>query len=100
MATIRARKHADGSMRYTAIVRLRKGTTVIHQEAKTFAHRSAAAKWARTREVVLEDPAALVRAQQGEKTLSQLIRCCQQMVHVARTCPPAIENRSRSFELA
>lgn len=36
MATIRARKQADGSARYTAIVRIRKGSAVIHQEYKTF----------------------------------------------------------------
>ncbi len=43
MPTIRARKQADGSTRYTAIVRIRKGKTIIHQEYKTFAHRVAAA---------------------------------------------------------
>lgn len=36
MATIRARKQADKSTRYTAIVRIRKGKTVVHQEYKTF----------------------------------------------------------------
>ena len=45
MATIRTRKQADGTMRYTAIVRLRKGKTLVHQEARTFAHRSAALSW-------------------------------------------------------
>ena len=28
-----------GSTRYTAIVRMRKGKTIVHQEYKTFAHR-------------------------------------------------------------
>jgi hypothetical protein len=42
MATIRARKQTDGSTRYTAIVRIRKGNAVIHQAYKTFAHRVAA----------------------------------------------------------
>ena len=45
MATICARRQADGSTRYTAIVR-------------TFAHRAAAVTWAKHREVVLEDPSA------------------------------------------
>ena len=58
MATIRARRQADGSTRYTAIVRIRKGKAVIHQQYKTFAHRPAAVTWAKHREVVLEDPSA------------------------------------------
>lgn len=74
MATIRARKQADGSTRYTAIVRVRKGKTIIHQEYKTFAHRVAAVTWAKHREVALEDPATLIRVRQGTSTLAELIR--------------------------
>src|SRR5438445_2383930 len=74
MATIRARRQADGSTRYTAIVRIRKGTAVVYQEYKTFALRTAAASWAKHREVALEDPTALIRAQHGTPTLAQLIR--------------------------
>jgi integrase len=74
MATIRARKQADGAIRYMAIVRLRKGKEVIHQETKTFSQRTAAEKWAKSREVALEDPAALVKAKQTERSLSSLIR--------------------------
>lgn len=71
MATRRARKQADGTMRYSAIVRLRKGKQLIHRETKTFSQRSAAEKWAKSR---LEDPVALTKAQQGERSLSSLIR--------------------------
>jgi hypothetical protein len=39
MAYIKIRKQSDGSTRYTAIVRLRRGKTIVHQEARTFAHR-------------------------------------------------------------
>ena len=74
MATIRARKQADGTTRYTAMVRIRKGSTVIHQENRAFTHRSAALTWARHREVALEDPSALIRVQQGAPTLAELIR--------------------------
>src|SRR5882762_11614272 len=35
VATIRSRKQADGTTRYTAIVRLRRGKTLVHQEART-----------------------------------------------------------------
>lgn len=53
MATIRARRQSDGTMRYAAVVRIRKGKTLIHQEYKTFTHRSAALTWAKHRAVVI-----------------------------------------------
>jgi integrase len=65
MATIKARKQANGEMRYTAIVRVRSGQTVLHSESKTFGYRSAASTWAKRREVALEDPAELQRAQES-----------------------------------
>ena len=74
MAYIRVRKQSDGTTRYTAVIRLRIGKAVVHREAKTFAHRTAALSWARHREVALEDPATLVREQQGAPTLAGLIR--------------------------
>jgi len=74
MAYIKIRKQSDGSTRYTAIVRLRRGKTIVHQEARTFAHRGAAVTWAKHREVVLEDPYALTRVQHGAPTLAELIR--------------------------
>ena len=45
MATIRAGKQADGTTRYTAIIRIRKGKRVVHQECKTVAFHTAAASW-------------------------------------------------------
>lgn len=74
MPYIKVRRQSDGSTRYTAIIRLRSGKTIVHQEAKTFAHRSAAVSWAKHREVALEDPSALTRVQQGAPTLAELIR--------------------------
>jgi hypothetical protein len=74
MAYIKVRKQSDGSTRYTAIIRLRNGKTIAHQEAKTFAHRSAAVTWAKHREVELENPSFLARVQQGAPTLAELIR--------------------------
>jgi integrase len=73
MPTIKARKQANGSTRYTAIVRIRRGTIVLHQESRTFTHRTAALSWARHREVALEEPAALTRQQHGAPTLAELI---------------------------
>ncbi len=63
MATIKARWHANGTTRYTAIVRRRVGKAIVHPEAKTFTHHSAAVSWAQHREVGLEDPATLARRQ-------------------------------------
>ena len=74
MPYIKIRKQSDGSNRYTAIVRLRRGTTIIHQEARTFAYRSAAVSWGKHREVALEDPSALTRVKQGAPRLAELIR--------------------------
>ena len=65
MATIRARKQSDGTTRYAAIVRIRKRKTIIYQEYKTFALRTAAVSWAKHQEVQLEKPGALYRAQHG-----------------------------------
>ncbi|MGC2461420.1 MAG: tyrosine-type recombinase/integrase [Steroidobacteraceae bacterium] len=56
------------------MIRLRVGRSVVHQEARTFALRTAALSWARHREVALEDPATLGREQQGAHTLAELIR--------------------------
>ena len=74
MATIKARKQANGSTRYTAVIRIRRGTTVLHQESRTFTHRAAALSWAKHREVALEEPAALARQRHGTPTLAELIR--------------------------
>jgi integrase len=74
MPTIKARKQSDGTTRYTAIVRIRRGGAILHRESRTFAHRSAALTWAKHREVALEDPSALIRVQQGAPTLAELIR--------------------------
>jgi integrase len=74
MATIRPRKQADGSTRYTAIVRIRRGKTIVYQEYRTFALRTAAVSWAKHREVALEEPGALARVEQGVPTVAELIR--------------------------
>lgn len=74
MATIRARRQANGRIRYTAIVRIRQGKVVLHQEKKTFAHRAAAASWAKAREVALEDPSSPLRQNNKPRTLASIIR--------------------------
>ncbi|HEY2592230.1 MAG TPA: hypothetical protein VGI35_11625 [Steroidobacteraceae bacterium] len=74
MAYIKVRKKSDGTTRYTAIVRMRVGKSMVHQEAKTFTHRSAALSWAKHREVELENPHALNQKQCGKVTLAELVR--------------------------
>jgi len=74
MATIIARKQANGEMRYTAIVRIRQGKVVMHQESKTFAYRTASSSWAKSREVALADPASPLRQNNKPRTLASLIR--------------------------
>ena len=64
MATIKARRQGDGVIRYTAIVRIRRGGKILHRESRTFAHRTAALSWAKHREVELENPGALTGVQQ------------------------------------
>jgi hypothetical protein len=56
MATIRQRRQANGSIRYTAIVRLRKGTVLLHQEYRTFKHLATAQSWARRRALNSDQP--------------------------------------------
>jgi hypothetical protein len=74
MPYIRARKQADGTLRYSAVVRIRRSGKMLHQEAKTFTHRSAAKRWAKHRELSLEKPSNLARAQQPLTKLSILVR--------------------------
>lgn len=74
MPTIRARKRADGSTGYTAIIRIKKHGVIIHQEAQTFSREALARDWARRREVELERPGAIDQAQMGSLTLGALIK--------------------------
>lgn len=74
MATILPRRRADGTVGYMATIRLHSGNKLIHRETKTFSRRVAAEKWARAREVELENPSALLRAQEGDVTLASLVR--------------------------
>jgi hypothetical protein len=74
MATIRAPRQSDGTIRYAAIVRLRQGKTVLHYESETFSQRSAANSWAKSREVALEEPSSTLRQNNKPRTLASLIR--------------------------
>jgi integrase len=74
MATIKVRTKADGTLRYTAVIRLFRDGVIIHQEAKTFSRRTSAEAWAKRREVELEDPVAMARAGQPASRLGDWIQ--------------------------
>ena len=54
MGTITQRKSSDGTLRYTAQIRIKSGGEIIHSEAQTFSRRALAAEWLRRREAELE----------------------------------------------
>ncbi|WP_395820184.1 site-specific integrase [Devosia sp.] len=72
MATIRARKRADGTVGYTVQIRITRGG-IAHAETQTFDRQAAAKVWAGQREAELSKPGALERAATADTTLSQAI---------------------------
>ena len=51
VATIRARKSADGSLRYTAQLRIRNNGAQVYQDSPTFSPKQAAQVWAQRLEL-------------------------------------------------
>lgn len=72
MATIVPRERADGTVGYTAQIRITRGG-IKHTEAQTFERERAAKAWAAKREEELSKPGALERAATSEMTLGQTI---------------------------
>ena len=73
MATIRARKKADGSVSYTVQIRLKNKGAIVYQECQTFARKQAALAWARKREAELDEPGAIERANRKGTTVKEMI---------------------------
>lgn len=73
MATIRARKKADGSVSYTVQIRLKNKGVLVYQECQTFARKQAAQAWARKRETELAEPGAIERANRKAATVKEMI---------------------------
>lgn len=73
MATIRARKKADGSVSYTVQIRLKNKGVIVYQECQTFARKQAALAWARKREAELDEPGAIERANRKGTTVKEMI---------------------------
>ena len=72
MATIRARKLADGTVNYTAQIRIKRYGVQVYQERQTFARKQAAQAWARKRESELNERSAIERANREGAILSGL----------------------------
>jgi integrase len=73
MATIRARKRTDGSISYTAQIRLFRDGAQVYQESQTFARKQAAQAWVRKRETELDQPGAIERANRQGATVKEMI---------------------------
>lgn len=73
MATIRARKRTDGSISYTAQIRLFRDGAQVYQESQTFARKQAAQAWVRKRESELDQPGAIERANRKGATIKEMI---------------------------
>nr|WP_256346284.1 MULTISPECIES: site-specific integrase [unclassified Pseudomonas] len=73
MATIRARKLADGTVSYTAQIRIKRDGVQVYQESQTFARKQAAQAWVRKRESELDQPGAIERASRKGVTVKDMI---------------------------
>ena len=73
MATIRARKRADGSIGYTVQIRINRDKELVYQESQTFARKQAAQAWAKRRETELAEPGAIERATRTGHTVREMI---------------------------
>ncbi|NVZ62036.1 site-specific integrase [Pseudomonas gingeri] len=73
MATIRARKLADGTVSYTAQIRIKRDGQQVYQESKTFARKQAAQAWTRKRGAELDEPGAIERANRKGVTVEDMI---------------------------
>ncbi len=87
MAAMRARKLADGSVSYTAQIRIKRDGVQVYQESQTFARKQAAQAWARESE--LDEPGAIERASRKGATAKEMID--QYLRKVESAWPHSIE---------
>lgn len=72
MATFYQRQRKDGSVAHMAIIRIKRHGQLIHRECQTFSRLALAREWARRREVELETPLVLQKAQAHGMTVKRL----------------------------
>jgi hypothetical protein len=95
MATIRARKLADGTVSYTAQIRIKRDGVKVYQESQIFARKQAAHAWARKRGAELDEPGAIERANRVWVTVKDMItRYLDEM----EKSPAAGENQAGHIE--
>ncbi|MET1080282.1 MAG: site-specific integrase [Pseudomonas sp.] len=85
MATIRARKRADGTVSYTAQIRINRDGAQVYQESQTFARKQAAQAWVRRRETELDQPGAIESANRVGNTVAEMIE--RYLVEVEKARP-------------
>ena len=85
MATIRVRKRADGSVRYTAQIRIKRNGVQVYQETQSFVRKQAAQVWARRREAELDQPGAIERLSRTGVSVKDMID--RYLVEVERARP-------------
>lgn len=73
MGTIVARKRSNGTVAYTAQIRLKRAGKVVHSEAETFDRKADAAAWMKRRESELAKPGALEAMAMPDPTLAEVI---------------------------
>ena len=60
MAAIGVKKLADGTVRYTAQIRIKRDEAQVYQDTQSFVRKQAAQAWIRRREAELYEPDAIV----------------------------------------
>ncbi len=73
MGTITPRKRSDGTVGYTAQIRIRRDGKIAHNETHTFDRKQAATAWLKKRESELGAPGGLDRARRDDPTLAAVI---------------------------
>jgi integrase len=79
MPTIVARKRKDGTIGYTARVRMKRDGKVVYQETETFDRKPLALAWASKREAELSEPGALDRTMNPMTFGTLLTRCVEHL---------------------
>lgn len=74
MGTITARKRKDGSVGYTAQIRINRGGKLAHTESETFERQQTARDWMRRREGELAKPGGLDAILRPDPTLGAIIK--------------------------
>ena len=84
MATIRVRKLADGTVRYTAHIRIVRDGAQVYQETQSFVRKQAAQAWIRRREAEFYEPDAIEKANRVGIPLAEIVDRYLQEVEKAR----------------